>query len=63
MKRLFAIYVTLISLLGCALFLYTWPFSDVNVQNEWFCYCCLLGLPFCFVDIRYICRRMEMLLR
>ncbi|MCQ5365954.1 ATP-binding protein [Anoxybacillus salavatliensis] len=36
MKRLFAIYVTLISLLGCALFLYTWPFSDVNVQNEWF---------------------------
>ncbi|MCG6178958.1 sensor histidine kinase, partial [Anoxybacillus sp. LAT_35] len=35
MKRSFALYVTLISLFGCALFLYIWPFSNVHVQNEW----------------------------
>ncbi|AST07411.1 sensor histidine kinase [Anoxybacillus flavithermus] len=35
MKRLFVAYVTLISLFGCALFLYIQPFSNVHVQSEW----------------------------
>ncbi len=35
MKRLFTLYVTLISLIGCALFLYIWPFSDVHVEQQW----------------------------
>lgn len=35
MKRLFALYVTLISLFGCALFLYVWPFSSVHVEEQW----------------------------
>ncbi|WP_297988890.1 nitrogen regulation protein NR(II) [uncultured Anoxybacillus sp.] len=35
MKRLFALYVTLISLFGCALFLYIWPFSSVHVEEQW----------------------------
>lgn len=29
------LYVTLISLFGCALFLYVWPFSSVHVKEQW----------------------------